>query len=117
MYMVLLIVDDPAKCSAVLEAWSEAGAPGATVLPSTGYERVKRLAGLSGDLPLMPSLSDFLETEEDRHNTLFTIVRGHEVVERVVAVTQGILGDLNEPNTGILVVLPVLEAYGLDRRG
>ena len=116
MYMVLLIIDDPGKCRAVLDAWSQAGAPGATILPSTGFDRLRKQAGLSGDLPLLPSLADFLEKEEDRHNTIFSIIRGHELVERLVKASQDILGDLNEPGTGILVVLPVLEAYGLDRR-
>lgn len=116
MYMVLAIIDDWSKWRDVLEGWTQAGAPGVTVLPSTGLERIRRKIGLMGELPLMPSLKDFMQEEEDRHHTLFTIIREREVVDKVIAATQEILGDLNLPNTGILVVLPVLEAYGLDRR-
>jgi len=116
MYMVLLTIDDSTKWRSVLDAWTQAGAPGATVLPSTGLERIRKKIGLTGDLPLMPSLADFMLEEEDRHHTLFSIICEHEIVDKIIVATQEILGDLNLPNTGILVVLPVLEAYGLDRR-
>ncbi|MEM5773510.1 MAG: hypothetical protein AAGU05_00810 [Anaerolineaceae bacterium] len=116
MYMVLLTIDDPGKCRAVLDAWSEAGAPGATMLPSTGLDRIRSKYALTGDMPLLPSLADFLEKEEDRHNTIFSIVCDHDIVKRLVKATESVLGDLNLPRTGIMVVLPVLEAYGLERR-
>jgi len=33
----------------------------------------------------------------------------------VIKATENLVGDLNLPNTGILTVLPVSRAYGLDR--
>lgn len=115
MFFVLLILNDPDKCQPMMEAWTDAGAPGVTVLTSSGYGRIKANLGLIGDLPLMPSLDDFFQQQENVHRTLFTIVRQRPVVDAVIKATQAMLGDLNRPNTGILVVLPVLEAYGLDR--
>lgn len=35
----------------------------------------------------------------------------------IVAATQRVMGDLNEPDTGILLVLPVLKTYGLYKTG
>jgi hypothetical protein len=115
MFLILLILDDPHQTNAVLKAWDEAGAPGVTVLLSTGIGRIRRRIGLGEELPLIPSLEDFLQLEEKPHRTFFTIVRGQELVDRIVQATHDIIGDLNRPHTGILVVLPVLEAYGLDR--
>ncbi len=117
MYMVLLTIDDPGKCRAVMDAWTNAGAPGVTMLPSTGLDRLRSKYALTGEMPLIPSLADFLDKEEDRHNTIYSIVRDHDLVERLVKATESVLGDLNLPRTGIMVVLPILEAYGLDRRG
>lgn len=53
---------------------------------------------------------------ENQNRTLFTIVATEEWVDKVIAATQAITGDLNLPNTGFLVVLPVIRAYGLDRK-
>ena len=63
----------------------------------------------------MPSLKDFFQQDENLHRTLITIVRERPVVDGILQATQSVLGDLNQPHTGIQVVLPVLEAYGLDR--
>jgi len=34
-------------------------------------------------------------------------------LDKLVAITQEILGDLNRPHSGFLFVVPVLRAYGL----
>lgn len=116
MFMTLLILDNPDRCQEVLDAWEAAGAPGITMLPSTGLGRIRTRTGLAEDMPLMPSLEDFFQSEDSTNRTLLAIVRERVVVDRIIQATQALLGDLNEPNSGILAVLPVLEAYGLDRR-
>lgn len=117
MFMVLLILDDPGNCKDVLDAWDEAGAYGVTILPSTGLGRVRGGAGLQDDLPLMPSLDEFFEQEEKHHRTLITIVKDQDTVDRIAQATMRVVGDLNEPNTGIMAVLPVAQVYGLQPRG
>lgn len=115
MFMIMLVLNDTERCQEILDAWDEAGAPGVTIFPSTGLGRMRSKQGLQDDMPLMPSLKDFMEEEDNLHRTIITFVRGQPLVDKVVQATQTILGDLNQPNTGILVVLPVLQAFGLDR--
>jgi nitrogen regulatory protein P-II 1 len=115
MFMLMLILDDPEQCQNVLTAWEAAGALGVTILPSTGLGRIRKKMGLNEDIPLMPSLEDFFQQEENLHRTLIAILRERAVVDAIIQATHSVLGDLNRPNTGILVVLPVLETYGLDR--
>ena len=117
MFMVLLILDDPNLCSEVLDAWDDAGAYGVTILPSTGLGRIRRRAGLQDDVPLLPSLEEFFEREESQHRTLLTIARDQPTVDRIIAATERVVGDLNQPDTGILAVLPVAQVYGLQPRG
>ena len=71
-HLVVLVLDDPDQCRDVLDAWEAAGAPGVTILDSSGLGRVRR-ATLRDDVPLMPSLSDLLRREEDHHRTLFSL--------------------------------------------
>jgi hypothetical protein len=113
MFMILLILKKSEHCQPVLNAWAEAGAADANVLPSTGLGLIRSQMGLPDEIPLMPSLEDFFPQDDGLHRTLIVIVRERSIVDRVIQVTQVILGDLNRSNNGILAVLPVLEAYGL----
>ena len=114
-YLVVLIVDKPENCPEILDAWEEMGVPGVTILESTGLGRLRR-GGLLDDLPLMPSLRDILEAREIPHRTLFSVVPDQEMVDQMIAVVQRVIGDLDEPDTGILFVTPVLQAMGLSAR-
>lgn len=116
MYMVMFVLHDPSLLKDVLEVWDAAGVSGVTIFPSTGLRRLQTQDVLREDIPLIPSLEDLIQQEERLNRTLFTIVQDDEMVEKVVQATQSITGDLNNPNTGILTVLPVIKAYGLDRK-
>jgi len=111
----MLVLDDLNQCRDVLDAWEAAGAPGVTILDSTGLGRVRR-AGIQDDVPLMPSLSNLLRREEDHHRTLFSIVEGKSQVEAIVQATRAVVGKLDQENTGLLFVVPVSQVYGLHQR-
>jgi hypothetical protein len=116
MKLILFVLQDARKLLDLLTAWKEAGASGATVLFSTGMGRLHLTAPLLDDLPLMPSISDFYVHDEEMSRTIFTIVRD-EMVEKIISVTEQIVGDLNKPGTGILVVLPADSVHGLIEYG
>ena len=116
MKMILFILNDPAKVQDILDAWKEAGAGGATVLFSTGMGRISQAAALRDDLPLMPSPSDFFAVDERLSRTLFTIVKDDDTVRRILAATRSVVGDLDQPETGLLVVLPVDQTEGLEKK-
>jgi nitrogen regulatory protein P-II 1 len=113
-YMVVLIVDDVEQCPAVLDAWEEAGVSGVTILASTGLGRVRR-AGLRDDLPVMPNLHDLFVNEEVQHRTLLSVVDTQEMVDKMVATAQQIIGNLDDAHTGFLFVVPVSQVYGFGK--
>ena len=115
MSMILFVLHDTDKLDELLAAWQEAGAPGVTVLESTGVGRIRQNEALREDTPLMPSLEDFYPDPEHMSRTMFTILND-DLVQKVVDATCKDVGDLNEPNTGLLVVLPTITAYGLEKR-
>jgi hypothetical protein len=65
----------------------------------------------------MPSLEDFLPRLERLSRTVFTMIDDDAVVEQVIAATQRVVGDLNEPDRGLLMVLPVEQVFGLRKHG
>jgi len=113
-YLVVLIVDNPDDYPSILSAWEELGISGVTILESTGLGRIRK-ASLSEDFPLMPSLDDFLGVREEPHRTLLSVVENQDQVTKMVDTAQQIIGNLDDPHTGFLFVVPVIEAYGLGR--
>ena len=64
----------------------------------------------------MPSLSDFYNRDEKLSRTIFTILRD-ELVGQIISATEKIVGDLNKPGNGILIVLPTDGVHGLIEYG
>ena len=116
MFMIIFVLHDTALLNDILNAWEESGVSGATVIPSTGMARIRQRPGFRDDLPLIPSAEDLLERWEETNRTLFTLVPDQAKVDAVVAATLRVTGDLDQPNTGILAVLPVAQVYGLNRK-
>jgi nitrogen regulatory protein PII len=110
-HMILLVLDNLDQCPAVLDAWEAAGVPGITILESTGLARMK--SGIRDDLPLMPSITSVLKGREEHHRTLFAVVEGEEMVDRMIEATESITGSLEEAHNGVLFVLPVSRVLGL----
>ncbi len=115
MYLILFVLPDAAIIDDILDAWDEAGVGGITIFGSTGLARIRAKGAWRDDLPLIPSLDDFRKHIENLNRTLITIVENDAMVEKVVKATESVTGDLNNPNTGILAILPVIKAYGLNR--
>jgi nitrogen regulatory protein P-II 1 len=114
MLLLWLVLDNPGLLNDVLEAWTDVGARGVTILESTGVHRVRSTVS-ERDAPFMLGFSRLLRTDQVGHNTLFTVVPDMEIVERLVAATEEIVGDLSQPNTGVLFALPVAAAWGLPK--
>jgi nitrogen regulatory protein PII len=114
-HLVVLVLDDPDRCRDVLDAWEAAGAPGVTILDSSGLGRMRR-ASIRDDIPLMPSLSLLFRRQEDHHCTLFSIVKDQSQVESIAQATQAIIGAFDRGHTGLLFVVPVSQVYGLHKK-
>jgi len=112
--MIMLVLADGSKALETLQVWARVGVAGATILDSSGIGT--QLAG-HDDLPLIPSIRAVLRSQEHTHRTIFSVVRDDFDVQELIRVTEAVVGPLAAPHTGILIVLPVLEAYGLREHG
>ncbi len=110
--LLTMVLDNPALLDRVLEAWTEVGVRGITVLDSTGVQRLRSEAG--GDPPTFLGFRRLARTDRYSHYTLFSVTDA-ETVRRVVPATEAVVGDLSAPDTGILFTQPVGEVWGLDK--
>ncbi len=116
-YLVTLVLDNIDHEHDIFDAWEKAGVGGITIIESTGLARVRQKIGYRDDVPLMPSIRSFFHGLEEHHRTIFSIVQGEEMVQRLITVTEEVTGSLTEPNTGILFALPISHVAGVPRRG
>lgn len=112
-HLLVLVLDNMEQCPDVLDAWEGVGVTGVTILESTGLNRMRQ--GIRDDFPLLPSLRSMLAGRETHHRTLFSVVEDEAVLERAIEVTQRLVGDLSQPYTGLLFVVPVSRVLGLKR--
>jgi nitrogen regulatory protein P-II 1 len=111
-YLILFVVDQIEDCPAVFDAWEEVGVSGITIWESTGLGRIRGRTGVRDDLPMMPSLRSLMQSREEHHRTLMTAVKDMETVDAVIAATESALGPLDQPNKGVILVLPLVRVVG-----
>jgi hypothetical protein len=110
-YMVFLVVQEIELVDAVLEAWIQAGAPGATILDSTGLNRRR-----GAHIP-MPYLYGDHPDSASVNATLFSIVPDETVAKACLQAAETILGDLKRSNTGVFAAWPLALCAGLNKQG
>lgn len=113
MQMVMMVINNPDHCMAVMDAWEAAGATGITILESTGLVRIRRGAARD-DLPLLPSLLDMIRSSESHHRTIFSVVDDEAQAQALIEATGRTFQEMEEhdiENSGVLFVLPVSEAH------
>jgi len=115
MYMIMFVLNDTDNFDEVIEAWNDIGVNRITVMLSTGLGKLRK-AALRDDIPLIPSMDDLIAHSEIASRTLYTVVKNEEIIDQLVSQTEKVIGDLNQPNTGVIFVFPVARAYGLDKQ-
>jgi len=111
MYALLFVLDDPNRLDEILTAWHEIGVRGVTIMESTGWHRRRVQQSLIGARFDFASLA--MSSRLENHMTLFVVVENRKIVEMCLEKVESIVGDLDGPNTGILVSWPIEILKGL----
>lgn len=98
MYMIHFILHDADHLDEVIQSWQDIGVTGVTMHESTGaYSRQITPVG-ARYLFTMPR-----STRAERFSyTLVTIVPDADVVQRCITAVESVVGNLDNPNTGVL---------------
>ena len=106
MYMVMLVLDDINQLDNVLEAWVHIGVPGSTIIESSGLFRRQ-----ISTIPMRYRFAENLSAEKE-NITLLSIVEGEANVHQCLSAVEQVVGDLNNPNTGVFCAWPLLMTKG-----
>ncbi|MCE1253227.1 MAG: hypothetical protein LWX83_06710 [Anaerolineae bacterium] len=107
MYMIMLVLDDADYLDDVLEAWSNLGISGATIIESSGLHRrhPKRI-------PMRYTYGESTGDEEG-NLTLFVIVADEKTSRDCLEAVEKIVGNLDDPNTGVFAAWPLTITKGV----
>jgi nitrogen regulatory protein P-II 1 len=107
MKLLIVILNKVEKLEEVLEGFIEIGITGATVIDSIGMGHI-----LSEEVPIFAGLR-FMFTGNKPHNkTIFSAIRD-EKEKPAIELLRNILGDINQPGTGIVFTIPIERVEGL----
>jgi len=111
MYTVMFVLNDPNQLDQVLDAWSETGVTGVTIFETTGFfRRRSRPPGMRFWFSVPHPAHGTLQ---QGHYTLMAIVPDQTVVQRCLEAAESVVGDLDQPNTGIFSAWEVPFVKGL----
>lgn len=110
MYLLVMVLDDVRHLEEVLQAWVGAGVKGVTIIECTGLHRVLHRTEARA---MYMGFSQIFAGGQVGHNTLFAVIDSLDIAHAAVVATEGVVGDLNQPHTGIIFTLPVTQTWGI----
>lgn len=107
MHLLVAIINEEEKLDSLLAGFVDLGITGATVIQSEGMGRV-----LTEDVPIFAGLQSLVSRSRPQNQTVFSIMDSAKL-DGALALLQTIVGDLNNPATGIAFTVPVDRVVGL----
>lgn len=120
MKLILLMTEQSEKGLDIAAGWQDAGAPGVTIVHANGlYSLQQMLKNGEVELPRMlismgAALAAALD-EAEKNVLILLCACEDDLVDRLIAKTNDLLGDLTEAGHGALLVLPIEQALGIRR--
>ncbi len=106
--LLVFILNKEELLEEVMEAYAEAGIPGATILDSEGMGRF-----LTYEVPLFADFKDFMKGNKPYNKTILSVVRDDQAISRLTPILNQVIGGIGNPGTGIIFTVPVDWCDGL----
>lgn len=109
MEMLMVILKKIDLVDKVMQKLAETGVKGGTIVDGTGM--AKALVNMD-DIPIFGMLRHMLVDEEKLTSKLLIFVLKKEQVKVTRETIKEVIGDLSEPNTGIMFSIPIKDVEG-----
>ncbi|MBC8330417.1 MAG: CBS domain-containing protein [Anaerolineae bacterium] len=107
--LLLVILNDTSKLPDILNIWRKIGVPGTTILKSAGGHASRAWLSRVG----LGAINNLFETKEVQTRTLIAVFDNEELLAQAIAEAERIVGGFDQPNSGVVLVLPVSQAIGI----
>ncbi len=106
--LVIMILNKTELLDELLLEFTSAGIDSATVLNSVGM--AQQLSTLE-NTRILSTLRPFITSDHSENKMIFTIVDESQI-ETIRTVVKDVIGDLSDPDTGVLFAIPTLFTEG-----
>ncbi|WP_129614241.1 P-II family nitrogen regulator [Acholeplasma hippikon] len=112
MKLLVFILNNTDKLDGLVKEFAKNELTGATIIKSSGV--AQRLLDSNDETlsTIVGSLKKILSRENVPNNTILMVLK-EERVSKVVEIIESVVGDLSNPNTGIVFTLPIDFVKGL----
>ncbi|MEN6523484.1 MAG: hypothetical protein ABFD14_07115 [Anaerolineaceae bacterium] len=107
MFMIMFVLDNPEFLNQILKTLAEHEITGATIIESTGAYR-----HLNKHIPMRYAYNKTSYVESG-NITIFVVVEDQNKIQVCLESIEIIVGDLNDPNTGIFTAWPLSNTKGI----
>jgi len=114
MNMIMYIANDMRHIEGMIDVWTQAGVRNLTILDSVGLQEAVA-SGTAAKTTVFPSMARMLRKHRTPSRTIFSIIDDEEILNKAVAESNVFTNDFADPESGVLLVLPVAQAHGLDK--
>ena len=112
MYAVIAFLSQTEKVHELVQKMKSEGFTGGTLFDAVG---LKRAIPKAFDIPLVASLSSLFDEEGDINKVLLSVVEDENEVKKLTGIIENIMGDLHQPDTGLIIAFKIDMVIGYDR--
>ena len=109
MELVIIVLNKTDLLDELLTEFMNNDLSGATVLDSSGMGHL-----ISNQFPMFSMFAELDDEKENNSKTILKVVRSIEERERTEELVEKIIGDFKDPDTAIMISLPVSSAKGIN---
>ncbi len=113
MKLLVAVIEDTSKIETIMDLFYENDIGGATIINSRGMGHL-----IAHHYSIFSRFGDLTGSDSDGsdiyNNTIFTVIKNDETLQLAIKLIEEVVGDLNQPDTGLIFTLPVLDAKGFD---
>lgn len=111
MQLLVIVIEKEKHLRPILDEFFAANIPGATVIDSRGLGHI-----IADHIPIFSHFAELRKGDVVHNKTIFTVLEKEEEVEKAIEIVESIVGDLREPDTGMLFTIPINKVLGYKAR-
>jgi hypothetical protein len=107
-HLLICVISSTSKVNEIVNGFVGIGVTGATVIDSHGMAEIA-----ADQVPVFSGFRQLVQGERQANRTIFSVIDDDETLEQAMTLVEESCGDLDEPATGIMFVVPVSRVKGL----